>query len=134
MFFNIYFVISGRRCHITCHSYLVKFSMLLLNLFTLCIALLSFFNFSYCSFVWDQPISSINSEILKKISTLLKKCALVNRTVIACLFSHLLTFHPSQLVALFLCYVFSLQLLTTSFIFLLIFHQQIFSKSCFLSP
>ena len=48
------------------------------------------------------------------------KCVLINRTVIICLFSQPFTFHPHQLVTLFQNYAFFINLLTISFIFLLI--------------
>ena len=90
--------------------------MLLLKHFSYCITVLSFSCFS----VWDTLVSSINSENLEKTEHFALKCALVNGTVTICLFSQHLTFHPFQLVALFLNHVFFIKLLTNSFTFFLV--------------
>ena len=72
--------------------------------------------FSYCSSVWDPPVSSTNSEILEKTQHFaLIMCSHINGIMITHPFSQRLNFQPSQLVALLPNYVFSIKSLTTSF-------------------
>ena len=57
-------------------STVTSISMLLLILFLLCIALLSFPIFFYCSSVCDPPVSSTTAEILEKTQHIvLKMCS-----------------------------------------------------------
>ena len=95
--------------------------MLLLILFLLCIALLSFPIFFYCSSVCDPPVSSTTAEILEKTQHIVLKMCSHKWEMITLFLSQCLTFQSSQFVVLFPNYVLSIKSLTTSSTFLLIF-------------
>ena len=101
-------------------STITSISMLLLKLFSCCIALLSFSILPIAPLSGTHQYLPLIQKFSKKQHFALKMCS-HKWDSISHLFCQLLTFRHSQPVTLFLNYVFSIKLLKTSSIFLLIF-------------
>ena len=83
------------------------------TLLSLCITLLSFTISPTAPLFGTHQYLPLMLKFLRKPNTALKMCS-HNGTMITHLFSQLLTFRPSQLIALFSNYVFSIKSLTIS--------------------
>ena len=83
------------------------------TLLSLCVTLLSFAIIPTAPLFGTHPYLPLMLKFSRKPNTALKMCS-HNGTMITHLFSQLLTFRPSQLIALFSNYVFSIKSLTIS--------------------